>query len=254
MMGFGPSLQVARWFGIPVRIHWTMVLWMFPLGYLAWEGLMRWEEVVWLLLAGISLMLSILLHEYGHALVARRYGVETRDIILMPIGGLARLNKLPEKPLEEVVIALAGPLVNFGVAVLLLPYLLLVMVPGLRESGPPIPGEVTGNYFFFIPLVFAMNVGLGIFNLLPAFPMDGGRVFRALLAHWLGKLRATRIAMLLGQAIALGMVALGLSGYNYLYVLLGLFVFISAWREYQRIRLEALYEQQESVEEAADDL
>ncbi|MEY3368791.1 MAG: hypothetical protein RI973_1946 [Bacteroidota bacterium] len=249
MTGLGPSLQVASWFGIPVRVHWTTALWLIPLGYLIWEGVMRPGEVVWLLLAGISLMLSILLHEYGHALMARRYGVETRDIILLPIGGLARLNKLPEKPLEEVLIALAGPLVNFGVALLLLPYLLLVMVPGLRESGPPMPAAITGNYFFFLPLVFAMNVGLGIFNLMPAFPMDGGRVFRALLAHWLGKLRATRIAMLLGQAIAVGMVVLGFSGYNYLYVVLGLFVFISAWREYQRIRMEALYGLQESAEE-----
>ncbi len=199
---------------------------------------MNINELLWMSLAAVALFVSILFHEFGHAITARRYGVETKDIILLPIGGLARLNKLPEKPSQEFVVAIAGPLVNFALALLLLPYLFFVMAPGIEIRGAPSPGNIVGDYFYFIPFVFAMNIGLAVFNLLPAFPMDGGRILRASLSSWLGKLRATRIAMVAGQLIAAGMIILGFTGYNYLYVGIGAFIFFAGLKEYQWVKME----------------
>ena len=206
--------------------------------YLGFGKNMNINELLWVTLAAVALFLSILLHEFGHALMARRYGVITKDIILLPIGGLARLNKLPEKPIHEFLVAIAGPLVNFAIALLLLPYLFLVMAPGVESRGAPASDTITGDFFYFIPFLFAMNVGLAVFNLLPAFPMDGGRILRALLSFWLGKLRATRIAMVVGQLIAVGMVILGLMGYNYLYIGIGAFIFFAALREFRWVKME----------------
>lgn len=196
--------------------------------------------MIWITLAACALFLSILMHEFGHALVARRYGVETKDIILLPIGGLARLNKLPEKPFQEFVVAIAGPLVNFLIALFLFPYLYFVMVPGVEGRGVPTPETIMSDYFYFIPFIFAMNIGLAVFNLLPAFPMDGGRILRALLATWLGKLQATRIAMITGQAIAIGMAVFGLTGYNYFYIIIAIFIFFAALKEFRWVKLESI--------------
>ena len=206
--------------------------------YLGFGKNMPGIELLWVSLIAVALFLSILLHEFGHALMARRFGVETKDIILLPIGGLARLNKLPEKPYHEFLVAIAGPLVNFAIALLLLPYLFLVMAPGIQGKEAPTPDEIAGDYFYFVPFIFAMNIGLAVFNLLPAFPMDGGRILRALLSSWLGKLRATRIAMIVGQVIAAGMVVLGFTGYNYLYIGIGVFIFFAALREFRWVKME----------------
>lgn len=228
-----------RCFGIPVRLHGSNAL--LPLLFLylwAVDG-MSVREVGWFALVAAGLIASILVHELGHALVARRYGVETLEIVLLPIGGLARLSHLPQRSLQECWIALAGPAVNFLVALLLLPWLLFVMVPALRVMAPPTPDTLPGNFFFFLPLLFAMNVGLGVFNLLPAFPMDGGRMLRAVLSLRLGWLRATRLAAYLGQALALVMALVGLSGYNYMYVGIAAFLFFTARQEYRWARLSA---------------
>ncbi|MEY3051456.1 MAG: hypothetical protein RLY31_1241 [Bacteroidota bacterium] len=220
-------------FGFPVRLHGSTAL-LPPLFLYLWAVEdMTVREVAWFALVAAGLMGSILVHELGHALVARRYGVQTREIVLLPVGGLARLSHLPQRSLEECWIALAGPAVNFLLALLLFPWLLFVMVPGLRQMAPPTPESLPGNFFFFLPLLFAMNVGLAIFNLLPAFPMDGGRVLRAALAVRLGWLRATRTAAYLGQALALVMAAVGLSGYNHMYLGIAAFIFITARQEYR---------------------
>ncbi len=232
------SFQIAKIFGIPVLLHWSLGFIALLILYLGFGKSMNFNELLWVTLAMMALFLSILLHEFGHALTARRYGVQTKDIVLLPIGGLARLSKLPEKPIHEFIVAIAGPLVNFAIAILLLPYLYFVMAPGIEGREAPTPNDIAGDYFYFIPFVFAMNIGLGVFNLLPAFPMDGGRILRALLASWLGKLTATRIAMIVGQLIAVGMVVLGFMGYNYFYILIGLFIFFSALREFRWVKLD----------------
>ena len=122
--------------------------------------------------------------------MARRYGIETVDITLYPIGGVARLTRMPRAPGAELMIALAGPAVNFAIVAVLV---------GLLAIGLPGPESLLGGFFVFLVL---MNLVLGLFNLIPAFPMDGGRVLRALLSGWLGRVRATTVAATIGRALA----------------------------------------------------
>ena len=163
-----------------------------------------------------------MLHEYGHALTARRFGIGTRSITLLPIGGLALLESMPKDPRQEIVVALAGPAVNLAIAAILY----LVLQAGAR------PGALfaldAGRRA--AAQLFAANLLLAAFNLLPAFPMDGGRVLRALLAMRMERVRATRIAARVGQALAVGLALLGLIG-NPMLILIAAFVWIGAGAE-----------------------
>jgi len=153
--------------------------------------------LVFLFVPDVRLVLSVfgcvVLHEFGHALMARRFGIETEDITLYPIGGVARLRRLPRAPGAELLIALAGPAVNFAIVAV------LASLAGLGLLDlvlPPAPAN-------FITSLLFINLGLGIFNLIPAFPMDGGRVLRAFLSGFLGRARATTIAARVGRVLAL---------------------------------------------------
>ena len=199
--------------------------------------------LVWLLVAGatgegffaalplvVALFTSIVLHELGHALMARRYGIGTHDITLYLIGGVARLNRMPRSAGPELLIALAGPAVNVAIAAVLAVVIGLSGVLGLPRE------------FWFE--VLALNVGLVLFNLLPVFPMDGGRVLRALLSGWLGRVRATEVAAGLGQVLAVvGGVAGVLAGRLDLAVL-ALFIYFAAATERFQVVAEARREAQ----------
>lgn len=208
------SMRLGRVLGIELRVHATFAL------ILAWFGYAAFSRTGTLTGAagGVAiialLFLCVLLHEYGHALTARRYGIGTRSITLLPIGGVALLERMPRDPRQEIVVALAGPAVNVAIAAVLAAAIGLGL---LRPSG------MTGT-------LLAANLMLAAFNLLPAFPMDGGRVLRALLALRLERLRATRIAARIGQVLALG---LGLAGFlgNPFLVLIGVFVWFGARAE-----------------------
>ena len=217
------SFRIGRFFGIDVFLHFTFLL---VLGFLALAQWMSGGAVATVLegvLFFLALFLCVLLHEFGHALVARRYGVKTRDITLLPIGGVARLERIPTEPLQEFWIALAGPAVNVVIAGV------LAVGLSLAEAWQPVRSlsTVAGN---FAERLLFVNVGLTVFNLLPAFPMDGGRVVRALLAMRLGFARATRIAATLGQGMAFLFALAGLFG-NPMLVLVALFVWIGAAQE-----------------------
>src|SRR5439155_9888380 len=161
----------------------------------------------------------VLLHELGHALAARRYGIATRDIVLLPIGGVARLTRMPDKPSEELVVALAGPAVNVAIAgALWLFGVRPVSVPSLREVG-------------MLDLLMFVNLMMILFNMIPAFPMDGGRVLRALLAFRLPYRRATQIASGVGQAFALLFGVVGLFVMHFMLVFIAMFVFLTAAEE-----------------------
>jgi len=184
---------------------------------------------------GVGFVLSIfgcvVLHELGHALAARRYGVPTADITLLPIGGVARLQRIPEHPLEELVVAIAGPMVNVAIVGLLL-------AVGVRWPGTPVGGSGDDHFLVaasFFPKLLTVNAFLVLFNLLPAFPMDGGRVLRALLALKLDYVRATRIAASVGQLMAIGFGFLGLTG-NPMLLLIALFVWIGAEGEARMVQ------------------
>ncbi|MBI5879110.1 MAG: site-2 protease family protein [Chloroflexi bacterium] len=215
--------RLGRFAGIDVYMHATFLL------IIGWIALSYWLDGSSLAAVasgvGFTLLLfaCVVLHEYGHALTARRYGIKTRDITLYPIGGVARLERMPDDPRQELWVALAGPAVNLVIAALLFGWLVI--------SGEWTPLEqlsMTGGPF--LERLMTTNLFLALFNLLPAFPMDGGRVLRALLAMKLDYARATQWAATLGQAIAFILGFIGLFSNPFL-LFIALFVWIGAGQE-----------------------
>ncbi len=217
------SWEIGSVAGIRVQVHSTFLI------LVAWIALSYWQAtgsaaaVVFGVAFILTLFACVLLHELGHALTAARFGVRTRSITLLPIGGIAAVERMPEDPRKEIVIALAGPAVNVVIAMVL--YLYLQGTDGLVP--PEELGLLTGAFAQRLMLV---NVLLAAFNLLPAFPMDGGRVFRATLSLWMDSVKATRIAAAVGQGVALFFAVLGLM-YNPFLLLIAIFVWIGAAAE-----------------------
>jgi Zn-dependent protease/predicted transcriptional regulator len=222
------SFGIGSIAGIRIELHVTFLL---LIGWIAvQEGLLSGHPERSITSVVLMLMVfgCVLLHELGHAMAARRYGIRTRDIILLPIGGVARLERMPDKPAQEIVVAVAGPLVNVAIAAVL-----WVVLGGLGGL-PPIP-LFGGGLLESLLVINLMMVG---FNMVPAFPMDGGRVLRALLAMWMPYLKATRIAALTGQGFALLFGVIGFF-YNPNLLLVALFVFLAAGEEHALVRTRA---------------
>jgi Zn-dependent protease len=237
------SLKIGSAFGIGIYIHWSFIL--LPLWVLFTtrdaDGPLS-RPVMMVLVAAI--FGCVVLHELGHALTARRYGIGTRDITLYPIGGVARLERMTERPWEEFWIAVAGPAVNVVIAAALLG---VVVVTGSVFTLPGLLDTVPGT---FLISLLAANIALVLFNLLPAFPMDGGRVLRAILAMNMDRLRATEIAAKVGIAMAL---LIGVGGYSYfenpMLILIAGFVFFAGQAEAAALRQrEALRRRSEPIE------
>jgi Zn-dependent protease/CBS domain-containing protein len=215
--------KLGRFAGIDVFVHATFLLLIAWVGYSQWLESKDWGEVLNGILFILALFLCVVLHEYGHALTARRYGIKTRDITLYPIGGVARLERMPEKPVEELWVALMGPAVNVVIGVLLLAYLVAT------NTLTPFNQVTVGSGSVFERLMI-VNFMLVLFNLLPAFPMDGGRVLRALLAMRMDYVRATQVAAFIGQGMAFLLGFIGLFGNPFL-LFIALFVWIGASQE-----------------------
>ena len=201
-------VKVGKFFGIAVRIHWSF--WALPLGLAVVSLPQGWRFAGQLvLLVLVFYAQGVVLHEYGHALAARLFRVRTRDIILTPIGGIARMEEMPENPVHEIVIALAGPAVNvlFAVPTFIAFVLFGVELSPSMRYDPPLFSAWTD---FVWALVF-LNVGMAAFNLLPAFPSDGGRVFRAILSLFFSRLTATQVAVYTGAVVALGIALVGVA-------------------------------------------
>lgn len=225
------SWKIARVAGIDIYIHATFLLllgWVAVSAWLAQENLSAMLSSVGFLLA---LFACVVLHEYGHALTARKYGIQTRDITLLPIGGVARLERMPEQPLQELWVALAGPAVNVALAVIL--FLILLATGTIGQFSLFSYGQ--DNFFAGL---LSVNVSLAVFNLIPAFPMDGGRVVRALLATRLEYTRATQVAATLGQGVAFILGFFGLFNNPFL-LFIALFVWIGAAQEASIVQVKS---------------
>ncbi|GJM31068.1 MAG: protease [Saprospiraceae bacterium] len=240
------SLQIAKLFGIPVKIHWTFLLVFVWIGYVTYgkNGNLNLPVVLAVGFSLLALFTCVVLHELGHALTARRFGVDTRNILLLPIGGLAVLDRLPEKPAQEFYVAIAGPLVNIGLAAVFAPFLLLLPNHHLKEITAYLLNP-DGNSFFYSDISFwsfflvglvAINFAVALMNLFPAFPMDGGRVLRALLAIRLSRVRATYITTIIAQVSATALFFYGINFNNWLIVIISIFIFFSAFNELRAVR------------------
>jgi Zn-dependent protease len=218
------SLFLGKFKGIKVFIHWTFSLLLIWIVFSNARAGLPVEDILWSVGFILTLFFCVTLHEFGHALTAKRYGILTRDITLLPIGGLARLEKMPENPRHELWVALAGPMVNVVIFGVLGVYLYLV---GFEW---PAADQMRIQATTFLPFVAMANLVLAVFNMIPAFPMDGGRVLRALLSFQMDRAKATRIAGSIGQLLAIGFVFVGLF-YNPVLVLIGIFIFLGAQAE-----------------------
>lgn len=222
--------KLGTFAGIDVFVHATFLLLIGWVGYSYWLEHGTLAKVIEGILFILALFLCVVLHEYGHALTARKYGIKTRDITLYPIGGVARLERMPDKPIEELWVALMGPAVNVVIAAVLFAILYL--------SGNPAPiTNLTITSGSFLARLMTVNISLVLFNLIPAFPMDGGRVLRALLAMRLEYVRATQVAANVGQGLAFIFGFIGLFNNPFL-LFIAFFVWIGASQEASMVQMK----------------
>jgi len=220
------SWRIATIAGIDVYVHTTFVALILFVLVSEWTRARALSAALPAVLFLLAIFTTVVLHEFGHALTAKRFGIRTRDITLLPIGGIARLERLPDVPRQELWVALAGPAVNVALAILT--YAIVVLVNSTPEV-PLLPAGATDAGGVFGRFV-TINLWLAGFNMIPAFPMDGGRALRAILAERLDYVRATEIAAALGQGLALVFGFVGLFANPFL-VFIALFVWMGASEE-----------------------
>jgi Zn-dependent protease len=226
------ALPLFSFKGIQVRLHWSFIALPLFVGWSAYNEGLGWGQVG-LRLGMVAIVFAcVVLHEFGHALTARRFGVGTRDITLLPIGGVASLERMPEEPRHEFWITVAGPAVNLVIALIAI---LLMAVLGLTSFFTDLflgGASLWTNALLFLA---GINIWLFLFNLIPAFPMDGGRILRSVLAMRLGRERATRIAAGLGRGVAILGIGYGLMSGQPFLALIGFFVFVAAGAEARNV-------------------
>jgi Zn-dependent protease/predicted transcriptional regulator len=229
------SLKLITIRGISVYIHFTfyfLVLWLLVIDIASG---MKLSQVLWSMLFLVAIFVCITLHEYGHAIVASQFGINARKITLYPIGGIASLEKLPDHPKQELLISIAGPAVSFTIAALMFLFAPQKISAGLFKNYTNIIDSTNIVYSIGV-----FNLILGLFNLIPAFPMDGGRIFRALLAFKLNYIKATAIAASVGKVIAGLFIIAGLVTMNILLMVIGVFIILFANAEESYLRLKSL--------------
>jgi len=229
----GGSFKIGRVAGIDLKVHWTFFLLLAFYAFAGYQGSGSLTNALVTALVIVALFVCVVLHEYGHSLVAQRLGIEIQDITVLPIGGVARLKSLPERPWDEVKIAIAGPLVNVVLAPIFFAIALLLGASPLDIANILEGGNSLGQIFAYLGYI---NVALVVFNLIPAFPLDGGRVLRGLLATRLGAVRATDVSATIGQFFAAAFFLIGLLGGNFLLALVAVFIFYGATGEAQMVR------------------
>ena len=226
------SFSIGSFKGTVVRVHYTLLF------LLAWIALAYYaaggaRAAVSGLVFVVLIFACVTAHEFGHVLTARRFGVKTPDIVLLPIGGASRMEEIPEDPRQEAIIGIAGPLVSLAIGGI------LVLVLGRFPSAADFTPEALNAGVVPLAQLALLNLVLAAFNLLPAFPLDGGRILRAALAAKMGRVRATRTAARIGQGFAVLFGLLGLASGNIILVLIAAFVFFAASSESGAVRMEA---------------
>lgn len=229
------SWRIATLAGIGVYVHWSFLILPILVAYSSLSSGSGWVAAGRSIVFVLGVFGCVLLHEFGHALTARRFGIHTRSITLLPIGGVASLDRMPERPLQELAVALAGPLVNVVIAGCLFAVLVARGVATQQMST-----QMLSTSLLF--QLFAANIMLVVFNLLPAFPMDGGRVLRAVLAIKLSYVRATNIAALFGRIMAALFVIFGFVARDFMLVFIAVFIYVAGRAEAQMARAKASLE------------
>ena len=228
------SISLGKILGIRMSIHWTfwiLIIWIVVSNANQGQGQ---SEIIWYLLFVFAVFGCVVLHEFGHALAARRYGIQTESITILPIGGLASLERIPEAPKQELVVAAAGPMVNVVIAFLL--WIFLSQTGNFLIDPETLTAINSENFLFAL---FGVNIVLVVFNLIPAFPMDGGRMLRALLSFKMSRLKATEWAVSIGKFFAILFVFWGFSNNPFL-IFIALFIVIAASGELHQVRSKSL--------------
>jgi Zn-dependent protease len=235
------AIRIGHIYGVDVNVHPTFGL---AVVWAVWQWGVGPSRGFWALLLGLALVAlvfaSVLLHELGHCAMAQQFGIRVMDITLWPFGGVARIEQMPAQPRSELLIAVAGPATNLAIFMALLPVLLLIGVLGgwdtLFSTSDPLEAMTLATLLSYLAFI---NVAILLFNLLPAFPFDGGRMLRAALVPGVGRDRATAIAVTLGIVCAVLFVALGIWQRNLVLILLGIFVVFAARAEARSERVQS---------------
>ncbi len=241
------NLNLGRIAGIKILVHWTFFFLIAWIVFIELKHDGNAGRIFFNIVLLLSIFACVVLHELGHALTARHFGIRTKKITLLPIGGMASLERIPESPKQELLVTLAGPLVNVVIALLLY---IIIPVEALMKSNFTETFEILMSFSFqnFLFYLFLVNLGLVLFNVIPAFPMDGGRILRALLAMKISRVKATKIAASVGQFFALLFLLIGLL-YSPFLVVIALFIYLGAFAENRFVQhLDVL--KGHSVEEA----
>jgi Zn-dependent protease len=215
------SIKLFNIFGIAINIHVTFLLLMifFLSGGIKWLALM------------MGVFCFVTLHEICHSLVARHYGIEVREITLLPIGGIASMSSMPEKPSQEFFISIAGPLFNLAVIVIFYAPMKSVLGPEVLFHRP----FSTATWPLTLSYLYWINLMLAVFNLIPAFPMDGGRILRSILASRIGYVKATKFAVGLGHIFAIGFAYFGIVNTNLILIAIAIFIYMAASSERRQV-------------------
>jgi len=235
------SIKLFRVKGIDVKVHLTFVLILIWAAY-RWgsDTGAGWQGALFGVVATLLLFVAVTLHELGHSLQAIKYGVPVRDITLLPLGGVSQMEEIPEKPGQELRIAIAGPLVNFAIAALLIAVGAVLQARALITLPELVQSLGDANWAGMLAYLTIANLALGLFNLIPAFPMDGGRVLRALLALRMDYTKATATAVAVGQGLAFLLGLWGFMGGDFTLVLIAIFVWMGAGQEGKQVEVKSV--------------
>lgn len=240
------SLSLGKPFGIKIAVHWTFLLLIIWIVAVNVQQGANTAQIIMSILFILALFVCVTLHELGHSLAARRYGIETRSITLLPIGGMANIDDMPEKPKQEIVVTLSGLVVNVVIALLL--WAIISIIPGYTFDASF--QSITSENFLI--LLMYVNLFVVAFNLIPAFPMDGGRILRAALSFRFDRIKATKYSMMAGQVFGVIFALIGLFINPFLFVI-GLFVVIGARMEYTQVKFSSLLVDHKAQDIVMDD-